>query len=239
MNFLNIFLLFFLPSLAFSSSIEILDTNHISTEFIVQIEEIPSHNFLGVGSLISLRHVLTIKSIFIDLQPPDGILLRFRSIYINQGLQIQPDKFFPHPSENLAILKTTRRVNEQFHFSPRYQTSLLLGRFCTLYGFNDNRLVAVPAFIEPCGNENSKFCVNRNSSEFQGCGFSGGSVICDSEKISAVVQSDEFCGVGSSRAILIDLGEHLKWIEKTSGSGRRRGELIGVFIVFLILLGFL
>lgn len=237
MNFYQIFLLFPLIPLVTSTSIEHLNNDHTAVEFIVQIEQFPSNSsatFLGVGTLISFYHTLTIKSIFNGLQPPSGVRLRFRSNQLGGGYHTQPSNYYEHSTVDLAILKVAQRVDEQFTFTPLDQSSLLLGRFCTLIGFSQV-LVAVPAFVQPC--ENSQFCVTRRPSEFSSCGgFSGSPVICDGEAVCGLTKSDELCDLVNPRVILIDLSDHLEWIKEISGCDKNM-KISAVFVMVLVVLG--
>lgn len=191
------------------STTELLTTDHIAVQFVVQVENVRLNQLIGVGTLITLNHILTLNSIYDGIQINQDIRLRFRSNILGSGLQAFPERIFKHENENLAIILMTSRVNEQFTFAPRDRSSLLLGRFCTSFGFEGGSLVAVPTFINNCGNY---FCSTQNSCSE----FSGSPVICDGHSIGGFVIS-----CNNSQFLIDNIDKYNEWIEEvTSGSSK-------------------
>jgi hypothetical protein len=218
------FLIFFIPS-SFCS-IETLPSDHIAIQFVVQIERTSTNTFIGVGTLITFNHILTLNSTYSGLQVPQDVRFRFRSITVGTGFQAQPEKIFHHQVENLAIALMRTRVNEQFSFAPRDQSFLLLGRFCTVFGFYGRSLTAIAAFPSQCEN----FYCAPHQINFSLGNFEGSPVICDGNSIGGIVK-----GVDSDKFVIEDVGKYDEWIkEVVSGSSIVRVSLSVIFVGFIL-----
>lgn len=213
------------------STIEYLQSDHISIQYVVQVEHFSTNSLIGIGTLITMNHILTLNTTYTNLELPQDIQMRFRSSSIGLGFIAQPDKIFHHNAANLAIARMAMRVNERFNFAPRNRGQLMVGRFCTIFGFSTRNLVAVAAFPSECGN---LFCAPQNILEENF--FVGSPVICDGNSIGGLVNN-----VNETQFVIDDVSKYDEWIEEVvSGSetvkiGSTRFLIFGFILSKLIL----
>jgi hypothetical protein len=255
---LPILSVFLFLTIGFASSTDIVSEDNEALQYITQIERVSAtpgglNQFLGVGTLITFQHVLTTRLILADLSPRD-VVIRFRSYRLGSGFTARPTNITHHATANIAIARMSRRVDQQFTFAPRWRSTPVIGRFCTMQGFDRvlaNRESAgfmVETFLlmtnatdlctllfpPPNPNPYGPLCSIGRPNEFSNScnGFLGAPVSCDGESISAMVTHDSWCNATHPLIRLVTLSDFEEWINQNTNKGGRN-EFSAIFIALI------
>ncbi|KAL7012032.1 hypothetical protein ACKWTF_014587 [Chironomus riparius] len=251
MKIVQIFSIIFLIGCVKSQGPIVIPDDSEVLEFTVQIERAAlqanqQNIFLSVGTLLTLSHVLSPGHIFdfpfVNASNPNQIVIRFRGNQLGHGFRASPNLITRHQTADLAILRMTHRVDQQFRFAPRNRVDLTWNRFCTIYGFDigqvsptAQQLVGTSAMIRNSTDAscNTGFCAIGTVGQFSHCdGFIGSPVTCDGVSVAAIVIEDHFCALTTASATLFRLSDQTEWIN-THTSGAKISTQSTVFGVIL------
>jgi Trypsin len=228
-------------------------TEDSALEFLVQIERIPdtpgaANEFIGVGTLLSFRHVLTSRHILQGLEAHQ-LLLKFRSNTLGEGYRARPENITRHgdANVNLAVLRLPQRVDQQFTFAPRERGSLNPNRFCTMFGFNrsqiNRNLTVLPVFARngteaaQCNTTSTIFCSFGTPLQFPICdGFAGAPIFCGGSEIAGMVFNDQFCFTANPRVYIHPIQNFDEWIRNATDDARMSVQISFITILFGVLI---